>query len=112
MFSMWMFRAKIPRSTYFQKASVFGYYYYYMGLFSVIQIFNTIGYLIGNVACRTGQEVTDKIIEVSITFGTCESVLLSFVLMALRFSHPVLRMKIKKMFRRKMKPGTNAEEEN
>lgn len=62
LFSMYMFRAKVPKSSYFQKASVFGYYYYYMGLFSVIQALNTIGYLIGNISCRTGTGVTGKII--------------------------------------------------
>lgn len=100
-FSMYMFQAKVPKNTYFKRASVFGYYYYYMGLFSAIQILGTISYLIGNIACRTGSSFTAQIIEVSISFGSCESIALSFVLMALRFSHPLLKMKLKDLWSRK-----------
>jgi hypothetical protein len=59
---MYLFQAKIPKSSYFKRASHFGFYYYYMGIFSAIQILSTLGFLTGNIACRLGSSVTSKII--------------------------------------------------
>lgn len=82
---MYLFQAKIPKSSYFKRASLFGFYYYYMGIFCAVQILSTLGYLTGNIACRTGSAITSEIIEISITFGSCESIILSYVLVFLRF---------------------------
>lgn len=108
---MYLFQAKIPKSSYFKRASLFGFYYYYMGIFSAVQILSTLGYLIGNIACRTGSAITSDIIEVSITFGSCESIILSYVLVFLRFKHPVLRMNLKKTCNFKKQPFLMADEE-
>lgn len=108
---MYMFSSKVPKSSYFKRASIFGFYYYYMGFYSVVQILSTLGYLIGNIACRSGSSFTAEIISISITFGSCVSIVLSFVLMGLRFSHPLVRMNIKKIFRSK-KANLNISEEN
>lgn len=61
-FSMYTFKTKVPKNAYFQKVSVFGFYYYYMGFFAIIQILSTVGYLVGNIACRTGSSTSDDII--------------------------------------------------
>jgi hypothetical protein len=49
---MYVFGTKIPKNSYFKKVSVFGYYYYYMGLYSSIQLLTTVGYLTSFAACR------------------------------------------------------------
>lgn len=100
VFSMIMFKSKIPKSTYFKKVSVFGFYYYYMGCFIVIQAISSTGYLVGNIACLLNSSAASNIILISTTFATCSSILLSYVLMGLRFAHPLLRMKIRKLFLR------------
>lgn len=102
VFSMVMFKKKIPKSSYFKKVSVFGYYYYYMGFFITIQLLSSIGYLLGNIACQLNSSIASTLISIATTFGTCQSIVLSYVLMALRFSHPLLKMKMRKcLFKRK-----------
>lgn len=98
---MVMFKKKIPKSTYFKKVSVFGFYYYYMGFFIVIQAISSTWYLIGNIACLLNSSTAPTLILISTTFGSCSSIVLSYVLMSLRFAHPLLRMKIKKAIERK-----------
>ena len=94
---MIMFQSKIPKNSYFKKISVFGYYFYYMGIFSFIQIFNTVAYMVGNIACRSGLDYTSDIVKISLIIGNCFSLSLSFVLIFLRFGHPILRIKIKSL---------------
>lgn len=96
---MHSFQARVPRNTYFKQVAVFGYYYYYMGLFCAIQLLSSVGYLVGNIACRSGSQYTSNIIDISVTFGSCESILLSYVLIFMRLAHPVMWAKIKRKFR-------------
>lgn len=52
--------------------------------------------MVGNIACRAGSSYSSEIIKVSLTFASCFSVLLSYILIFLRFSHPIVRINIKK----------------
>lgn len=94
---MLQFRAKIPRNDYFQKVAVFGYYYYYMGMFSLIQVATTISFMVGNIACRTGSPYSSHIITYSIFVSTIFSILLSYFLVLLRFAHPVVRIRLRQL---------------
>ena len=95
LYSMYSFRANIPQNEYFRKESIFGYYYYYMGIFSFIQIGITISYMISSISCRTGSSITSDIVRISIIFSVCFSILLSFSQIFIRFSHPIVKIKIK-----------------
>ena len=37
VYCMYKFKQKIPKNSYFQNQAVFGYYYYYMGIFAFSQ---------------------------------------------------------------------------
>lgn len=71
VFSMVMFKNKIPKSSYFKKVSVFGYYYYYMGFFIAIQLLSSTAYLLGSIACQLNASIANTMITISTTFGSC-----------------------------------------
>jgi hypothetical protein len=96
-----MFKARVPKNSYFKKVSVFGYYFYYMGFFSIIQILSSTGYLLGNISCMLNASIANSMVKITITFGAIQSIILSFVLMGLRFSHPLLKMKIRKLLNKR-----------
>jgi hypothetical protein len=52
VYSMIQFKRKLPKNDYFQKQALFGYYFYYMGIFVTIQLITSISYLISDILCK------------------------------------------------------------
>lgn len=52
IYSLIKFKSKIPKNTYFQQQSHFGYYYVYMIIFSGVEMANSILYLVGKICCQ------------------------------------------------------------
>lgn len=46
------FKRKLPSNEYFQKQSVFGYYYYYMGIYATIEVVSSLSFLISEILCQ------------------------------------------------------------
>ena len=95
LYSMYGFRSNIPQNEYFRKESIFGYYYYYMGIFSIIQIAVTVSFMTSSISCRTGSALTSDVVRISIIFSVCFSILLSYFQIFIRLNHPIVRIKIK-----------------
>jgi len=51
LYSLIKFKSRIPKNTFFQHQSHFGYYYIYMIIFSGVEVVNSIIYLVGKVSC-------------------------------------------------------------
>ncbi len=46
------FRMKLPKNEFYKSQSLFGYYFYYMGVFAVTQIISSISYLVNDILCK------------------------------------------------------------
>lgn len=97
--AMGKFKSKIPKNSYFQKQSLFGFYFYYMGLFSSLQLLSTTSEIVGDIMCRFNTPVSDNTIKILFTVGNCLDILLAYVIFSLRISHPILQIKLKKIFK-------------
>ena len=97
--SMIQFKNKIPKNEYFKKVAVFGFYYYYMGIFTFVQVFATVAYMVGNIACRSGYDYPSNLVTFSILSSTIFTILLSYFISLLRMSHPIVKMKFVNFFK-------------
>ena len=112
VYSMHRFNSKIPKNEYFQKQAVFGYYYYYMGIYTFIQVAATTSHMISSIGCRSGSSYTSTLITVSNTLSIVFSILLSFALIFLRWSHPILQYRVRMLLCGKEDMSQLEEEEN
>lgn len=94
---MLKFRNKIPRNTYFLQQAVFGFYFYYMGIFCAIQCGTSLSFLVANILCRI-ESGPISIIGYAFSIGNSIQIMLSYVLFVLRFSHPILQLRLRKIF--------------
>jgi hypothetical protein len=92
------FKVKLPKNEYFQKQSVFGFYFYYMGAFVFTQIISSISFLVSDIVCKLNSVDITQVLHVMYSISIVVSIALSYAIAFVRFQQPILRKKIKKYF--------------
>lgn len=106
LISIYRFKTGIPKNSFFQKQSLYKYYYMYIFFVVTLQILSEILGLIGNINCRSQQP--DPALGISNSISNILELIGPILLALLRFSHPAVSSKIKSCFK-KMK---SCKEEN
>lgn len=98
VYSLKKFKAKVPKNTFFQQQSHFGYYYIYMIIFAGVEALHTILYFVGNICCQNKVSNLTDVLKNIETISSTINVLQAFATVALRFGHPIFLRKVKRFF--------------
>ena len=94
---MYCFKTKMPKNEFFANQTLFGYYFIYMGVFVLTQLINTISYLASDIMCKLNVPNVIFKLHVFYSIGIVASICLSYFVVFIRFKHPLLVKKLKKM---------------
>lgn len=92
------FKVKLPKNEYFQKQSVFGFYFYYMGAFVLTQVISSISFLVSDIVCKVNSVDITQVLYVLYSISIVVSIALSYAIAFVRFQQPILRKKIRSCF--------------
>ncbi len=85
----------MPRNDFFAKQTLFKYYFVYMGVFVATQLINTISYLASDIVCKLNVDNVQFKLHIFYSIGIVSSIILSYVIVFIRFRHPLLLKKLR-----------------
>lgn len=103
--SIYRFRAGIPKNSFFNHQSVYKYYFVYIFTVIVLQLIISLLTLVGDLNCRS--DFPDPGLAAAFSISNITTLIHPFMIGFIRYHHPAVKNKIKKLIRCRGKQKNN-----